>query len=261
MECQYCKKMLCSKSSLTVHQNTTKYCLKLQGNLPKKSLYICSFCQKDFHIKNNLDRHISICTSNNIYVKNLQQKNLEYRQQILLLCQEVENLKDDKKTLQDSYTELAKTLAKRSITTNNTINNNLNLAVFNKTQADIKRIVDEKYDKEYLMEGQKGVARFTNSHVLNTIEDNQQPMYLITDKTRCNGKYRVSENEVVTDNGMMGLTKKIHPSIKKKAVFIAAEGDAMNDEELFRNFQEVFEMNEDNTVFRKEMIRILDNVI
>lgn len=30
MECQYCYRKLSSKSSLSVHQTKTKYCLKLQ---------------------------------------------------------------------------------------------------------------------------------------------------------------------------------------------------------------------------------------
>ena len=260
MECEYCKKSLKTKSSLNNHKKSAKYCLKIQG-CEKNKDFICDSCGTGFTLKSTLIKHIKICGANTSHVKAIKNELVIYKHKVEILEQRVLDLENDKKTLHESYTDLANTLAKRSTTTTNNTVNNLNLAVFNKTQADIKRIVDEKYDKEYLMEGQKGVARFTNSHVLNTTSDDQTPMYLITDKTRCNGKYRVSENEVVTDNGMMGLTNKIHPSIKKKAVFIAAEGDAMNDEELFKNFQEVFEMNDDNTIFRKEMIRILDNVI
>jgi hypothetical protein len=134
---------------------------------------------------------------------------------------------------------------------------NINLSVFNKSEKDIKQLVEDNYNKEYLIEGQKGVARFTHSHVLKTKPD-EMPMYAITDKTRGNGKYKSSKSEVVIDNGMQGLTKKIHPSIKNKAINIALIEDAMNNREIYQGYQEVFNMNDDNSVFRKEMIRLTE---
>ena len=135
------------------------------------------------------------------------------------------------------------------------IHNTVNLSVFNKTEEDIKQLVEDNYNKEYLIEGQKGVARFTHSHVLKT-EANQMPMYTITDKTRSNGKYKSSNSEVVIDNGMHGLTKKLHPSIKNKAINIAIIEDAMNNQDVYEGYQEVFKM-DDNSVFREEMIRLM----
>jgi hypothetical protein len=132
----------------------------------------------------------------------------------------------------------------------------VNLYVFNKTEEDIKQLVEDNYNKEYLIEGQKGVARFTHSHVLKT-EANQMPMYTITDKTRGNGKYKSSNSEVVIDNGMHGLTKKLHPSIKNKAINIAIIEDAMNNQDVYEGYQEVFKMDDDNSVFREEMIRLM----
>ena len=135
----------------------------------------------------------------------------------------------------------------------------MNLSVFNKSDEDIKQLVEDNYNKDYLIEGQKGVARFTHSHVLK-IKPNQLPMYTITDKTRGNGKYKTSNTEVVIDNGMQGLTKKLHPSIKSKAINIAIVEDAMNNEEVYNGYQEVFKMDDDNSVFREEMIRLTDGV-
>ena len=239
MECQYCKTILKTNSALKQHQTKTKYCLKLQGKDNEKGTFICKGCNKDFHQKSNLTIHIKTCgfckTEN--------------------LLKRIEILEKDKKDLIQDKKDLIQTLAKNTRKTTN-IHNTVNLSVFNKSEEDIKQLVDDNYNKEYLIEGQKGVARFTHSHVLKT-EENQMPMYTITDKTRGNGKYKSSNSEVVIDNGMYGLTKKLHPSIKNKAINIAIVEDAMNNQDVYEGYQEVFKMDNDNSVFRDEMIRLM----
>ena len=239
MECQYCKTILKTNSALKQHQTKTKYCLKLQGKDNEKGTFICKGCNKDFHQKSNLTIHIKTCgfckTEN--------------------LLKRIEILEKEKKDLIQEKKDLIQTLAKNTRKTTN-IHNTVNLSVFNKSEEDIKQLVDDNYNKEYLIEGQKGVARFTHSHVLKT-EENQMPMYTITDKTRGNGKYKSSNSEVVIDNGMYGLTKKLHPSIKNKAINIAIVEDAMNNQDVYEGYQEVFKMDDDNSVFREEMIRLM----
>ena len=251
MECQYCKTILKTNSALKHHQTKTKYCLKLQGKDGEKGHFICRGCDKDFHQKIVLKTHIKICES-------YKPENLLKRIDILekekeVLKQKVESLEKDK----EKWINHSEILAKNPRKTTTTTINNINLSVFNKSEKDIKQLVDDNYNKEYLIEGQKGVARFTHSHVLKT-EVNEMPMYAITDKTRGNGKYKSSKFEVVIDNGMQGLTKKIHPSIKNKAINIALVEDAMNNLEIYQGYQEVFNMNDDNSVFRKEMIRLTE---
>ena len=73
---------------------------------------------------------------------------------IEILENEKNVLIQEKKELSKLYTDLTHTLAKNSRnTTTNGIHNTLNLSVFNKTAADIKKIVEENYDKEYLTFG------------------------------------------------------------------------------------------------------------
>lgn len=251
MECQYCKKVLQTKSSLNSHQTKTKYCLTLQGKETKGS-FNCDYCKKTYVKKGHLNDHLKICTYNSTYVQTLRQELLDCKQEITVLRQKVESLEKDKKL----WINQSQTLAKNPRKTTTNIRNTLNLSVFNKTEEDIKQLVEDNYNKEYLIEGQKGVARFTHSHVLKT-EANQMPMYTITDKTRGNGKYKSSNSEVVIDNGMHGLTKKLHPSIKNKAINIAIIEDAMNNQDVYEGYQEVFKMDDDNSVFREEMIRLM----
>ena len=248
MECQYCKKILQTKSSLNSHQTKTKYCLKLQGKGELKGLFVCEGCDRDFHRKLHLTDHEKICEYCTPKVKELLKR-------IKTLEKEKNNWLEEKKDLIQEKKDLIQTLAKNTRKTTN-IHNTVNLSVFNKTEEDIKQLVEDNYNKEYLIEGQKGVARFTHSHVLKT-EANQMPMYTITDKTRGNGKYKSSNSEVVIDNGMHGLTKKLHPSIKNKAINIAIIEDAMNNQDVYEGYQEVFKMDDDNSVFREEMIRLM----
>jgi len=265
MECSYCKKILSSNSALHLHQRKTKYCLKIQGKKVDCE-FNCEYCGQEFTYKSALKSHYQSCSANKPYVREsfteILADNQKMKEQILLLRQQVVSLQSDKLDLQDRYDKLADTIAKRSTTTNNTVNNNnLNLSVFDKTNEDINKIVNENYDKDFLIDGQRGVARFTHLHVLKSSDDSKPPIYVITDKSRGNGKYKVSENETVTDIGMIGLTKKVQPSIKKKAINIAAdENSFLEDEKLFDGYQEVFNMEDDNGIFRKELIKILEKV-
>lgn len=258
MECEYCHKILRNKSSLNVHQKKTKACLKIQGN-DKQGEYVCE-CGKDFHNKQNFLDHQNICKIvNTDYVNNLRvqltdsnKKNMLLERIVEELKKDKEELKKDKEKLMADYAKLAAISANKSTTTNNTTNN-LNLSVFDKTPGDIKRIVDENYNFDYFVQGQKGVAKFTHVYVLKG-DENKPPMYLITDKSRGNGKYKNAVGEIVSDIGMCGLTRKIHPSIKEKARIIASDDTNEMDEKITK-YLEISGMDEDNCIFRNTLIQ------
>ena len=254
MECKYCKTILKTNSALKQHQTKTKYCLVLQGKDNEKGSFVCKGCNKDFHQKIVLNTHIKTCSS---YKPEILLKRIELLEnENNNLLKEKNNWLEEKKEFLREKNDIIQTLAKNPRKTTN-IHNTLNLSVFNKSDEDIKQLVDDNYNKDYLVDGQKGVARFTHSHVLKT-EPNQLPMYTITSCFIGNGKYKNSNSEVVIDNGMHGLTKKLHPSIKNKAINIAILEDAMNNKEVYEGYQEVFKMDDDNSVFREEMIRLAE---
>lgn len=58
--CEYCKKVLSSKSSLIYHQKATKYCLTIQGLSSTQKVWVCN-CGKEFNWKTNLTRHQNTC--------------------------------------------------------------------------------------------------------------------------------------------------------------------------------------------------------
>ena len=261
MECQYCHNTFRNKSSLNVHQKKTKYCLKIQGKLTKGN-YVCE-CGKDFYIKHHLISHQDTCRIvNTEYVTNLRKANNKKTNEIIILKKQLEDALRREKELREDYAKLAAISARKSttVTNNSTTNNNtLNLGVFDKSADDIKKIVDEKYDRDYLVQGQLGVARFTHKHVLEGEDKENPPVYLITDKNRGNGKYKISDTEVVSDPNMNGLTKRVHPSIKSKAIYITStHPNPLSDEDMMNGYREVYEMGENNTIFRKGMIKLLD---
>ena len=252
MECRYCRRVLKTKSSLKHHQKTTKYCLKLRGMLDK-CLYNCYCCKKKFAQKAHLYDHLSICQQNTPYVNELKEEIRELKEQIVVLKRMNKSLEQDKKDL----LKHSETIAKQPrYTQNNKINITQNLAIFNKTDEDIKKLVQENYNKDHLLEGQRGAARFTHNHVLKT-KPGEKPIYMITDKSRGNGKYRVSPNETVIDNGMIGLSDKVIPTIRKKAAIIYR--DDFENELIQSGFNELLQ--EDVSEFRNEMVKLYNKAV
>ena len=265
MNCEYCNNTFSNVSSLKNHQRKAKYCLEIQGK-KLSAEYACEFCNNIFTSKCSLQYHHDICKANIslviIELKNEKKLAEKYKSENILLKKEIETLlnrltdfeKRDKE-LREDYSKLTTIAVKKSTTTIN--NNTINLGVFDKTPDDIKRIVDENYNKQYLVQGQKGVAIFTSKHVLNK-DSNESPIYVITDRSRGNGKYKISENEFVTDTGMSGLTKKVQPSIKNKAVYIiGSEPNIFENEDLLSGYHEVVEMDQDNSTFRNCLVKEL----
>jgi hypothetical protein len=247
--------MFKNRSSLVNHQKNTKYCLKIQGvSIPQN--FVCCFCGTTFTLKSSFQHHSNICKANTPYIQQKLSELHEKTYELGILKKQLEDALRREQELREDFNKLAAISAKKSTTTNNTTNN-LNLGVFDKSSTDIKRIVDENYDRTYLIQGQKGVAKFTHKHVLANDPD-KPPIYVITDRSRGNGKYKLSDTEIVTDTGLAGLTKKVHPSIKSKAVFITSTStDPLEDEEMMAGYHEVFKMDQDNSEFRKHMSEIM----
>jgi hypothetical protein len=126
MECQFCKKILSSKSALNTHQRTARYCLNMQGKQFEdvKNKFKCELCGKTFLNNNRYKYHKNICTSNRLCVEeneNLKSLITDLEKNNSMLQKENEMLKQDKKELQHNYTELSLTAVSRDFQDETTI--------------------------------------------------------------------------------------------------------------------------------------------
>ena len=87
MECEYCQKVFSTKSNLSSHQKSAKYCLELQGEHKEEKNFKCEYCNKVLTQQKSLDVHIISCkekkkknemmkdTENSLLIKKLEYEN------------------------------------------------------------------------------------------------------------------------------------------------------------------------------------------
>jgi hypothetical protein len=263
MECTYCKKILSCTSSLNLHIKTNKKCKELQADVCKdnKPPYICTGCGKKYTTKGTLLRHSKVCTNNmsivyklnsrikmllddsaNINAK-LEECEIECeRQQFDLNCVnnkliEKDNIIHQKDTIIaelnakiDLYKEFSSSYTGGNTTNNNTTNTVNNIIVSSLDIMDdpvkLNRLIEEHYSTDYFIEGQVGVAKFSNDHLVT--DDDGQKLYICTDTSRNSFKYKNVKGEIVKDphgtkfannlldNGLKDMARKHSNTLLKR---------------------------------------------
>jgi len=208
MECQFCKKILNSKSALNVHQKNTKYCLKMQGN-SHQGKFVCE-CGKDFHNKHHLIGHQDICRIvNTVYVQELRNRVNTAEQENIVLSSKLSDAFNTIKDLQDRLENI--TLQAINRPTHQTKNKQIiNLAPFDLTQDKANIIFANKYTPEYFLQGMKGLARFVSDHIVKT--DTGESIYACYDRSRDVFKYKNEAGEYINDIKAVRLVEIIHPA-------------------------------------------------
>jgi|LakMenE01Jun11ns_1017448.scaffolds.fasta_scaffold9913154_2 hypothetical protein len=246
MECEFCKKILNSKSALNVHQKNTKYCLKLQGN-SQKGQFVCE-CGKDFHNKHHLISHQDVCRIvNTVYVQELRNRVNTAEQENIILSSKLSDAFNTIKDLQDMIEKI--TLQAINRPTHQTKNKQIiNLAPFDLTQDKAKIIFANKYTPEYFLQGgMKGLARFVSDHIVKT--DTGESIYACYDRSRDVFKYKNEAGEYINDIKAVRLVEIIHPAA-------AEHSRAMNDkfhEEYMSALSEYDEENITNKITQNEL--------
>ena len=134
--CQYCNSDLSTKSSLKIHQRTSKKCLKIQGIEPDIK-YDCDICNKNFLTKVHLQTHIFSCMKNTNYIRNEVQiieykyneiehkyKELEIKYNLIVV---------EKKILKQDYDNLFEKITTSALSKTNTVNkhnNTINISTY-----------------------------------------------------------------------------------------------------------------------------------
>ena len=303
MDCKFCKKKFSSKSSLNNHQKTANYCLKLQDSNDEINNFNCEFCKKIFTTKQSLLTHLNICKEKEVEEKikeklkeleeklkeveeklkqkenELKEKEKEIKEKEKLkqkLKQKDEELKEKDiqiaklngqlSILKDNQEFIKETAKQPKITTNTTTTNNtLNItsSMDFKNIEKAKSLIDDRLNINYIVDGQKGLARFVKDTLLT--DDQGNLLYICTDPSRHIFKYKDSTGEIKKDIEAKKLTSYILDSgIRTKSADIGNQWCKDDDGDIDINKfnimleqqQNIMKLRDDNNTFKKELASI-----
>jgi C2H2-type zinc finger len=242
MDCSFCKKTFSTKTILSTHQRTAKYCLEIQGKENKN--FECEYCKKIFTSLQSLTEHNSnSCKEkkNSLireeYVKQIEdlrriQKEKEFYyenmlkekdNEIVRINQIVSHQKETINKLEANIEKLEANIEKLEIKLEkfedsilsktekkpvpNTTNNTTNIVINNNylNLNDIPKMtafLEEKLDKEVVAGGQKGLALLLSNTVL-------KDKYKCVDPSRQNFEFTNELGEVERDVKAKKLTNAL----------------------------------------------------
>ena len=162
--CEYCNKSFVTKGNLKVHQEKTKFCIKLreQINEAKKEIFECEYCLKNLSCKFRLEQHLEVCK--------VKQKLLFVKfEEKLKLCEiekenyilQIKKLEEQNYILQTQLKDLFQTAIEKPSVVNNTSNNSNNKMIDNRTFNMIPFTLNEENLRKTLEE------KFTENHLIN----------------------------------------------------------------------------------------------
>uniref|UniRef100_A0A6C0KCI5 C2H2-type domain-containing protein n=1 Tax=viral metagenome TaxID=1070528 RepID=A0A6C0KCI5_9ZZZZ len=293
MECEFCKKNFVSKSNLYTHQNTAKYCLKIQGK-DKETQFKCEFCDKIVTQRSSLEDHLDVCKeklkkiqrgkeleSQNtikkleieiVRLKKINEKNQQLKEKEIYYEKFIQEKNDYIAKLEAKLEKLetavttiameAKVASKSAPTTNNTTNITVTTTnnMLNLSQEHVKKVLTDHLDYNVVYAGQAGLATFVVDKMLKNQAGNL--IYRCVDPSRQMFEFEDENGETVRD---MKAEKLIQSLLKGEVIRIgleeAGKGWNTDDNELNTKRAEVFStkvneyanLNRNNTVFRSKV--------
>jgi len=231
MECEYCKKVLKTQSSLTLHQKTTKYCLAKQNKVPEQE-FSCFACNVGFTLKSSLHSHLKICKENTpekelrreyerrekelIYnfEKKLQEKDKVISDQKIIIkelqSEYKKQMEMQNKDLQDRIQSMVEKAIDKPSSVQNTTNQ-INHIINNLLPITTEHLDDQvQYlTIDHVKHGAVGYAKYALEHPL-------KDRLVCTDTSRKKGKYKDSDGNLVSDPEMASITKKLFFAIYER---------------------------------------------
>jgi len=275
MECEFCNKNFTTMSNLRYHKKTNKKCQEIQSKdkdineIVFESSVSCEFCDKNF-TKQTIKVHDKICkkklefdnknllSEKDKEIKKLLSEKNEKDEEIKRLQIRIVELETENKIyLQDR--EVVQKLAMQPKNTNNDNRIRVNNNFFDNPER-IKQMIDEKLTKDYISEGQKGVAQFACKNLLK--DENGNMNYVCSDLSRLVFKFYNSEGNIEKDVKANKLTDMlIEAGIANKALSMApllwTDEDGNINSNKFLIFSpyttEIASMQVDNSIFRNEL--------
>jgi len=141
------------------------------------------------------------------------------------------------------------------VQTNNTQNNLINMTPLDMSKDGFAKSIQEKFTKNYLLDGQKGAARFAVDNLLK--DDQGKLQYVCTDPSRQIYRFKTLTGDLERDVKAKKLTKALVENLTKKSHNISASEIDGNDTDVFvvytSNFQDIRDLANDNGDFRAEL--------
>ena len=210
MECQFCHKQFGVKGTLIKHQQTAKFCIKIQEKLaPKKEkVFNCSGCKKELSCKQTLQIHQKKCEK---YIENNKvmdlEKQLEMKDTIIEQANAtIVKLETRVRELELDMKDVAIKSKGKITTTNTYIQQNFTPITDEKLKQDALRLT-----QEHLALGRRGVANYAVNST--SLKDN----IVCTDASRGHYKYRDQDGDIIIDPYSHTIIKRVCESLKEPA--------------------------------------------
>jgi len=245
--CKYCGSNFKRRDLLFKHQNNTQYCLNIQLREKEREREREQLKTELENTKRDLESTKRECEKLKIQLESTK-RNLE-------------DMKEDRDDYKDKVFSLANNpinnytaLTNTNTNTHNGNNNILMLTPFDMNKQKFSDVIKESFTKDYMIEGQKGVAKFAVDKLLK--DEDGKLQYVCTDPSRQIYKFKTIEGDVERDVKAQKLTKNIIEEIKRKSQSIVV-ADMNSDADVFmliaNNFQEINGMEGDNSDFRNTL--------
>lgn len=232
--CSECHKVLSNKYNLQAHVR------RMHQREETKEIMKCSSdpCAYTTTNRNDLKKHEQRCMNvhfDQVLDSRVQQIHHEFNTQLTRMQNEnnrlqAENdlLREQLQKAQEKSHELSQQAINRPTTSNNIhqsvkITNYLASHDTYQKQTDPERLRDllHHHLPEYYPDGQSGVARFLDDHVIRT--DQNEMILCCTDPTRNRFRYLNENNEMVDDMRAHHFTKKVSEPVKQTALQLFQE--------------------------------------
>ena len=264
-ECSSCKKEFSSKSNLSLHQKTAKYCLDLRGLSNDK--FKCKYCDKVYANKQYLKSHTEKC-ENYIKEKEKEKENIV----IDLLKKQIESLEKRLEEECNKNTELQKTISAiafrgntttNNMNTNNTDCNNKKYTLNLNDKDAMTKFLEENLDKTVVGGGQKALANLISSKYLKAPDG--KDLYVCTDPARQTFEFYNTDGYVEKDVKACKLKKAlIQGNVQEKAAEIGPQlwtkedGSHDNEKQSFYVLRvtEIMNIENDDQKFRGELAQL-----
>ena len=262
MECEFCHSNFTTKYVMKNHQKRAKYCLQLQsdhGTEIVSELYKCESCSLEMAIENK-SRHLSTCKEKYKNIIKKQEKIIiEYEKMLAIQTKEIQELNKQVaiyKELSERELSCIEEIAKQPRNqTTNTQNNLFNLTPFDINKESFAETIQNSFTKNYLINGQKGVAKFAFDNLLKDKDGKLQ--YICTDPSRQIYRFKTPDGSLERDVKAKKLTSALTERLIQKSHAIATAEITEGDADVFvlytTNFQDIKDLVDDNGEFRAEL--------